>query len=114
MGKRKKIVKALKEDLDVRVFNRDRGLCFRCLHLFNKKRYAWEVHELISKSHWATPDLPRCLQPKNAISICRECHNEIQGIREHTAEMFRLLEKIYGYDYSSSPFNMYMNWGENE
>ena len=101
MGNRGDIVKRLKLEYDPVVIERERGMCFVC---GAKGR---DVHEVLSKSHFATNGLEQCISPMNMVLLCRKHHNVVQGIAGWMGHLFREMHSTYGYDYTHTEFYWY-------
>ena len=101
MGTRGDKVKALKECYDPTVLARDGYKCFIC------GLSADDVHEIISKSQFATHELESCITTKNMVSLCRGHHALVQGNRKASANLLRSLRDMYGYKYTKDPFKWY-------
>jgi len=102
MGERGYKVKMLKGLCDPIVLERDGYRCFIC------GLKADDVHEIISKSQFATNELEDCITPKNMISLCRGHHTAVQGNRQASANLLRSLRDAYGYNYDKDPFKWYI------
>ena len=102
MGKRGDTVKALKEQYDPIVRMRDGNRCFIC------NLRADDVHEIISKSQFATSELSQCITPKNMVCLCRGHHSMVQGNETASVNLLQSLHEMYGYDYSDYPFSWYV------
>ena len=102
MGKRGRLVELWKELYNPLVLWRDGYRCVLC------DEKAVDVHEIISKSQFATHELGQCITPKNMVSLCRKHHAEVQGNKKASANLLRLLRDRYGYEYKEQPFKWYI------
>jgi len=105
MGKRAELTAELDRETRVLVIQRDKKKCIRC------GARASSIHEIISRSQWATPKLKECYSMKNRCSLCQDCHHEVQGIKQKNIVLFSILQERHGYNYSDAPFNRYMTNG---
>lgn len=101
MGTRGNIVRNLKERHDPDIIEREQELCFVC------GARGRDVHEIMSKSHFATKSLQQCIQPMNMVLLCRQHHNIVQGMAGWMGHLFRELHLRYGYDYAHTEFDWY-------
>jgi len=102
MGIRGEKVKALKSVFDPVVVLRDRGMCVLCNEPY------WDVHEIISRSQFSTPELERCILPQNMVCLCRTHHTEAQGNLLMSGKLLRMLADEYEYNYDKYPYNWYI------
>jgi hypothetical protein len=105
MTKRGEMVRTLKRQLDPQIISRDR----RCLLCGSETLL--DVHEILSKSKFATGELDTCLNPRNMILLCRRHHNIVQGHPRLSGHLLRILRDKYRYCYDDEPFAWYV---ENE
>ena len=101
MGTRGYKVRMLKALCDPTVLARDGYKCFIC------GLSADDVHEIISKSQFATHELESCITTKNMVSLCRGHHTMVQGNKKASANLLRSLKEMYRYDYNEEPFKWY-------
>ena len=87
------------------IWRRDRGRCVVCGEPY------WEIHEVISKSHWASNerDMELCYSMKNSVCVDRKCHDEYQGRPNKMAELFGILRDRYRYVYTEPEFVRYLD-----
>lgn len=62
-----------------------------------------EVHHIAARSMFGKNRLKDCWQPKNMITLCRECHEEA-GHPVNRRKHLVLLHRCYQYDYSDQPW----------
>jgi hypothetical protein len=99
MGNRRNIVNELKCRYDPVVLARDGRACVLCGSVV-----IVDVHEILSKSQFGTPELEVCIQPKNMVALCRYHHNLVQGSPGWSGYLLRKLEALHGYSYDEEPF----------
>jgi len=101
MGNRGNIVRELKTKYDPIIIEREHGRCFVC------GAVGRDVHEILSKSHFATGGLEQCISPMNMVLLCRKHHDIVQGIAGWIGYLFRGMHSRYGYDYTHTEFYWY-------
>lgn len=103
MGKRKDLILHYDTTREA-VVMRDNGKCVKC-----GKPYA-DVHEILSRSMWATTDsdMALCFSVKNRVCLCREHHAYYQGNPYRIRDLLLLLKLKFNYDYTECEFQRYL------
>ena len=102
MGSRADKLEELDNQTRVAVLRRDNGKCALC------KQKSNTIHEVVSKSHFGTKTLHICMQVKNRIVLCRDCHDLAQGKEHWIRYLLQLLEGRHKYSYPEEQFQRYL------